>query len=203
MSYRDTVTLVAAARTGNAAAIDALLVQNLPALRAFIRLRASPQVRARESCSDIVQSVCREILEKLPDEEFPTEGAFRKWLFAWAENKLRNRLRFHQAAKRDLRKEVAARTAVHHGLQLVTCYRSFCTPSQAAIANEEIARIEAVFDRLPADYREVITLAHVVGLSHAEIGAEMGRNAGASRSLLNRAMARLTTLLDRGSPGRS
>jgi DNA-directed RNA polymerase specialized sigma24 family protein len=42
----------------------------------------------------------------------------------------------------------------------------------------------------------VISLARIVGLSHAEIAKEMGRSEGAVRTLLSRALARLATLLD-------
>jgi len=132
----------------------------------------------------------------MPAVEFASDAAFRKWLFSWAENKLRNRLRFQAAAKRDPGKEVDAPTEIRNPGQLASSHQTFCRPSQAAIAREEIARIEAVFDQLPPHYREVITLSYLVGLSHAEIGEQMGRTPAASRSLLNRALARLATLSD-------
>ena len=61
---------------------------------------------------------------------------------------------------------------------------------------EEIARLEAAIDQLPEEQREVITLAHLVGLSRADIGAQMGRTEEAVRALLHRAKARLSILLD-------
>jgi RNA polymerase sigma-70 factor (ECF subfamily) len=64
------------------------------------------------------------------------------------------------------------------------------------MAKEAVERIEAALDALPEDYREVITLAKLVGLSRAEIGEVMGRSEGAVRTLLFRAQARLAELLD-------
>jgi len=58
-------SLVHSASRGDGIAIDELLHRYLPGLRAFVRLRASPAVRAKESASDIAQSVCREVLEDL------------------------------------------------------------------------------------------------------------------------------------------
>jgi RNA polymerase sigma factor (sigma-70 family) len=48
----------------------------------------------------------------------------------------------------------------------------------------------------PENYREVITLSRVVGLSHREIGEQIGKNEGAVRVLLHRALARLGRLMD-------
>jgi type IV pilus assembly protein PilW len=74
---------------------------------------------------------------------------------------------------------------------LLDCYRTFCTPSGVLQAREEVERIEAAFDALPDDYREVITLSRIVGLSHAEIAERSGRSEGATRTLLYRALGRL------------
>jgi len=65
------------------------------------------------------------------------------------------------------------------------------------MAFEEIERVEAAFDKLSDDYRQVILLSRIVGLSHREVAREMGRNEAAVRKLLSRALARLLLLLGR------
>ena len=45
--------------------------------------------------------------------------------------------------------------------------------------------------RLPEDYREVIVLRNLEGLSHEDVAARMGRAVGAVRMLWMRALARL------------
>ena len=70
-----------------------------------------------------------------------------------------------------------------------------CTPSREAIAREQLGRVEQAFESLPDDYRRVITLSRIVGLSHAEIAEVLGRTPGAVKTLLNRAVVRLTSLL--------
>jgi RNA polymerase sigma-70 factor (ECF subfamily) len=76
------------------------------------------------------------------------------------------------------------------------------TPSELAIKNEELAALEACFEQLPEDYRQVIVAARLLGQSHGEIAADLGRNEGAVRMLLHRAMAKLARLMDeRGGVG--
>ena len=54
---------VAAARAGDRSAIDRLIAGYQPRLLAFVRLRLDDRVRAREATMDVVQSVCREVLQ--------------------------------------------------------------------------------------------------------------------------------------------
>jgi RNA polymerase sigma factor (sigma-70 family) len=63
-------------------------------------------------------------------------------------------------------------------------------------AGELAQQMELAFDRLPDDYREVITLARIVGLSHAEIARQMGRGEGAVRMLLSRALVAYVAAMD-------
>ena len=83
--------------------------------------------------------------------------------------------------------------------QYLSGFGSLLTPSRVAIQAEEVAQLEAAFDELPDEYREVITLSRIVGLSHEEIAQEMGRSPGATRVLLHRALARLGRLLEKRS----
>lgn len=192
----DSGDLVRDASRGDRAALEELLQQQLPGLRAYVRLRCGETVRLKESCSDLVQSVCREVLADLGGFEYRGEAAFRQWLYQAAERKIIDRARYWQAEKRDLSRErrapEAAGAAGAPEAQLIDSYRSFYTPSHAAIAREELARVERAFDRLPEHYRKVITLSRLVGLPHAEIARQMGKTEGAVRTLLCRALAELS-----------
>jgi RNA polymerase sigma factor (sigma-70 family) len=63
------------------------------------------------------------------------------------------------------------------------------------MVREEVERVEEAFDELTPEHREVLTLAHVLGLSRREIGEQMGKSEEAVRALLHRAMVRLSTVL--------
>jgi RNA polymerase sigma-70 factor, ECF subfamily len=186
--------LVRRATAGDREAVEGLLTAHLSRLRAFLRLRMGGAVRARESTEDLVQSVCREALERLDGFEYRGEASFRHWLFQQAEHKVIDRARFYGRAKREGAREVSidrrrAEDETLRGLE------SLFTPSRDAVAREEVERLEAAFAKLPPDQREVILLARIVGLPHAEIAERMGRSVSATWTLLSRALARLSTHL--------
>ena len=186
--------LIDEASQGEGHALDELLGRYLPGLRAFIRLRAGAVVRAKESTSDLAQSVCREILQHMGRFQYQGEANFKHWLYTTALRKIANRHEYYGADKRDVAKEIAAAPAPSDG-PVLECYRSFYTPSEHAMMREELSRVEQAFERLPEDYREVIVLARVVGLSRAEIAEKMGRTEGAVRTLLSRAHAELAEVV--------
>ena len=68
------------------------------------------------------------------------------------------------------------------------------TPSRAAEAAEELARLERAFAALEDGEREMLQCFYVEGLAHAEIAAQRGTSEAYSRTLLSRALARLAKL---------
>jgi RNA polymerase sigma-70 factor (ECF subfamily) len=196
MSERDqqTASLVAAAQKQDRGAVEQLLVRHLPSLEAFVRLRMGPVLRGLMTAPDLVQSVCREALEDLGGFEFRGEAPFRHWLFVRAENKLREKHRFHHAEKRDRDKQVAIPDAT----TALSAYQTLVTPSKDLEVKEAMRRVEAAFDQLPDDYREAITLHKLCGLSHAEIADKMNKSEGAVRNLVYRGISRLALLVDGG-----
>jgi RNA polymerase sigma-70 factor (ECF subfamily) len=62
---------------------------------------------------------------------------------------------------------------------------------QQAVRHEQELLLADVLARLPDDYREVIILRNLEGLSHEEIAGRMHRNVGAVRMLWVRALAPL------------
>lgn len=185
--------LVARARSGDAVAVNALLAEHLVALRAFVRLHLPAALRERESCSDVVQSVCREVLQGQEDFEYRGPEAFRGWLYSWATHKIQDHERYWKAQKR------AARPREDESIDaLAAIYRDVATPSGEAIRKEEILLLEHACEKLPQEYREVIALCRIAGLSREEAGRRMGgRSAGAIRSLLNRALVSLSTEMEK------
>lgn len=193
----DTERLLERAARGDGDAVEALLVRQLPAIDAFVRLRAGRLVRAKESTSDVVQSVCREALEHLDAFDFRGEPQFRHWLCQHALHKILNKKRFYTAERRDAAREIGRPSNSgnsHHSL--VDCYASICTPSRIAAGKEAMQAFELAFEQLPDDYSAVITLHRIVGLSFKEIGPLMDRSEGAARNLFNRGVAKLSTMLD-------
>ncbi|MCB9881326.1 MAG: sigma-70 family RNA polymerase sigma factor [Planctomycetes bacterium] len=188
-----------AARGGNREAMDRLIDALLPEVRAYVRLHSGRRIRERESVTDVVQTICHEIVVDLHGFKGNAEKQFRKWLFRLALAKIHDRHRFHsaqmRAAEREVRLASHTATSVDGHDELLDCYATFCTPSVHMSAREEVARIENAIDRLHAEHREIIALSCFAGLSHAEIADELGKSEPAVRKLLSRARANLAVLL--------
>ena len=153
-----------------------------------------------------MQSVCREVLQDAGDFRYTSEAHFKHWLFTTAMRKIANRYEYYRADKRDPAKEVRDRGARERRIvggqaQLYKTYQSVCGPGELVAAREQIAAIEEAFAKLPENYRDVILLSRIVGLSSAEIAAQTGRNEGAVRTLLSRALTKLSGALRQTKPG--
>lgn len=189
--------LLEQASHGDSVAIDTLLQQHLPGLNAFVRLRMGPALSAKESTSDVVQSVCREILLHMDRYQYRSDGNFKQWLYATALRKVSNKYQYYRRARRDVGREVrpARSPGDDETRSLADYYHTLSTPSQQLMMQEQVERLESAFAKLPDHYREVITLAKVVGLSHREIAEQMGKSETATRSLLLRALSALAEAL--------
>ena len=182
--------LVLRASRGEAQAVDELLVRHLPGLRRYVDARMGPGLRALESGGDVVQSVCRELLEDLPGFEFRGEEAFRAWLQRTALRKLIDHQRHHQAQKR------GAAAGALSAADLALLASSIRSPSQDALIKEQVAALERAFARLTPTDREMLRMIRVEGLSHAEAARRLRCSVESSRKQLSRALARLARLLE-------
>jgi RNA polymerase sigma factor (sigma-70 family) len=188
----DDAELYERAATGDGASLDALLARYLPQLHAYVRVRLSGDLRARESSMDVVQSVCRDVLGERGRFDFRGEERFRAWLFTAALNKIRDKYRFHRGAGRDVRREQEPPAELDAAIA-----RDLLTPSQDAIAGETARQVREALAELGEDHREVITLARIVGLPHRVIAEVMDRSEEATRQLLGRALVQFTLVLKR------
>jgi RNA polymerase sigma-70 factor (ECF subfamily) len=195
------------ATNGDAAAIADLLVALLPGLRAYLARNAGPLVGQKESPDDLAQSVCREVLERLASEriEYRGEAQFRQWLYQAALHKLQNRHRYWRAERRDAGHEVDAGDT-DAAARWEAFFATLSTPSDKAMRHEDLERLQRALAALEPAQREIIRLARLEGLGHAELAARFAVTESHSRVLLARAMARLVRLAqdgDRGAGGKS
>jgi len=184
------------ASRGDTEAIEALLRENLPRLHAYFRLRSGALVLAHESSADLVQSVCREVLQGLSGFEYRGPAQFRAWLFTAAARKIADRYEYYMAQKRAAHREVPLDEHGGDAHALAELYASVATPSRALSEREDLARFERAFSQLTDEKREVILLARFAGLTSAEIGERMGKTDMAVRAMLRRALAELAVRLD-------
>lgn len=183
----DEQELLERAKSGDREAQDALFRTHLECVYAWVRLKRSPLVASRESAMDVVQSVFREAVEALPAFEWGGSNSFRNWLLTYANNKLRNRERYHRAERRSPSRET--------DLQLSHVYASMVSPTHSSDARDQVEEFERAFFKLADQEREIILMARIEELSHAQIAERLGVTEANSRKMLSRAMVRLASLM--------
>lgn len=179
---------------GNDAAIGALLARHLPALRAYLRLRMGDRIRRWDTEWDLAQSICREALERPGHFVYRGEAAFRRWLFTMARRQLADRDEHLRADKRDVDRLVTNLPNGQHDERSIAdaVHRAFHTPSEVAIRQETLERIERALARLSDDAREAVLLSRFAGWTTAEIAEQLGKRPSTVRVMISRALATLS-----------
>ena len=164
------------------------LEENRDYLEQQIRARADELVLAKESISDLMQSISRELLGENERFEYRGEAEFKAWLKRVVSSKVIDKHRFYTAQKRDQREE--RRLPTDGGAVSAT-------PSRVAMREEERERVTRALECLSAEHQEVLRLFWFEGLAHAEIAKRMERQEPATRKLLSRAKAQLGLEIER------
>ncbi len=195
MENHKTQHLVALAKKGDEFALNQLCSVYGERVRRIIRFRLDQKLRSKVDSVDIVQDALILAWGGLKDFTYRNEGDFLRWLSRIAENKLRDVLDKFHANKRDIHKEIPFKEeggSTDGGFIGAVGPIGNTTPSVVLCKKEALDRLEKALDELKPQYKEVIVLKRIEGLSHAEIAERLGKNAGAVRMLLARAMAALT-----------
>ncbi len=167
---------------------ESLVARCAPDLRRFVRRYFGGPASTRESADDIVQSVCREVLEHADVFERDGELGMQRWMQRVARRKIVDRHRHATADRRDAARETP-------GVDSALLSRG-ATPSHTVAIREELNATLAAFDGLPEVVRDAILLSRLEGLSYDDIGKRLGRTPGAVRNLVYRGLAKLADKLD-------
>ena len=195
-----TQQLVTLAKDGDESALDQLCRVYSERVRWMVRLRMNKELRSKLESMDLAQDVLIHALRGLGDFTYKNEGDFIRWLSKIAQNALRDNLDKLHADKRNVRKELPL-----DGYRSTTNSRfvgspgpiDITTPSMIMSRREDLAKLEKAIDMVKPEYREVIVLTKIEGLSYREIGDRLTKSDDAVRMLLSRAMASLTIVFKR------
>lgn len=196
-SANRTQQLVALAKEGNDSALDQLCNVYGERVHWIVRLRMGRELRTKLESMDLVQDVLVSALRDLGDFTYRDEGDFLRWLSRIAENRLRDNVDKLHAGKRDIRKEV--RLDNHGpttGGRFLPGPLDATTPSVIMSRKEDLDELAKAMDELKPEYREVIVLTKLEGLSYKEIADRLGKSNEAVRKLVSRAMAVLTSVFE-------
>jgi RNA polymerase sigma-70 factor (ECF subfamily) len=192
MGNHKTQNLVDLAKKGDENALNQLYSIYGERVRRIIRIRLDKKLRPKLDSIDIVQDALILALEGLENFTYKNEGDFLRWLSTIAENKLHDIVDKFHTDKRDVHKEIPFKIEGRDGSVGAAGPMRTTTPSVIASRKEALDKLEQALDKLKPEYKQVIVLKKIEGLSHAEIAGRLGKNPGAVRMLLARAMAALS-----------
>ena len=190
-----TQELVIMAKGGDDSALEQLCRVYGERVRRIIRLRMGSEIRPRLDSMDLVQDALLSALGGLEDFTYKNEGDFLRWLARITQNALRDNLDKLYTDKRDIRKEVRLKNykpTTGSGFVGNPGPIEPTTPSVIMSKKEDLDKLEKAIDQLKPDYREVIVLSKIDGLSYKEIGDRLGKSIDSVGHLLSRAMVALT-----------
>jgi RNA polymerase sigma-70 factor (ECF subfamily) len=187
-----------AARAGCSEALG----QALEACRRYLLLVAErdldPALRAKGGASDLVQQTFLEAQRDFAHFHGDSEAE----LLAWLKHLLRHNVGKFGRTYRDTQKRGVGRETPLEGLGSAAgpgdgLAAPTPTPSVLAMQREQDEALERALERLPEDYRRVITLRYREERSFEEIGRLLQRSADAARKLWARAVELLQDELDK------
>lgn len=186
--------LLAAYRTGDVEAGNRLFREHEPWLKVLAGMQLESRFRAKFDAADLVQQALLEAVRAFPQFRGSSAGEFAAWLRQILAHVLSHEIRRYAGTrKRDLElerslDETLSRMSQRLGDVLPSTGTS---PSRQAAQNEQQLLLARALTNLPRDYREVLILRNLQGLSHEEVARHMNRKPGAVRMLWVRALTRL------------
>ena len=187
--------LIVLAKDGDESALEQLCRVYSERVRWIVRLRMGGELRSKLESMDLAQDVFISALRDLCNFTYKNEGDFLRWLARIAENRLRDNLDRLHADKRDIRKEVQLKSyEPTTGDSFVAALGpiDLTTPSAIMSKREDLAKLAKAIDTLKPEYRKVIVLTKIEGLSYKEIAESLGKSGDAVRMLVSRAIAALS-----------
>ena len=134
---------------------------------------------------DVVQDACIRAMRFFSSLR---QDDARAWLFAIVRNTWYSRVSRRPSTRETTAMDPAGSELADEALD----------PEERLLQQRTVARVRAVLEELPPDFREVIVLREIEGLSYKEIAAVLHVPIGTVMSRLARARERLLTMLNPG-----
>lgn len=189
--------LIARVRKGDAGALAEFLRLKQGPLLSFIERNLGPHMRSRMEAEDLFQETALSAVRALENADLNGREPFN-WLCQLAEERIIDKAREVEAAKRDPRREVSGHQPAtpETSAELIDLLVATMTSvTKAAVRNERQARLQAAISLLPVQTQQVLRQRYVEGLATREIADQLGKTDGAVRVLLSRTLQQLQQLL--------
>jgi RNA polymerase sigma-70 factor (ECF subfamily) len=182
--------LVQRVKDGDSEAFARLFEKYRSRLAVLIHYKLGQDLRRLVDVDDVIQETLMKAYRDLGKFEYRSPGSFMNWLARIAEHVIMDLGRSQGRQKREA-ELVRFRSDSHPaGPEPVDSM----TPSRIFRENEALVRLIEQLNQLPEDYRTVILLAKVEGLTTAAIAERLGKSNEATSLLLHRAIKRFRSL---------
>ena len=186
--------LLLQARAGDAGRRGELLECYRRYLGILARVQLGQRLQGKLDASDLVQDVFLEAHRHFPQFSGTTEGQFLAWLRQILAATLANLIRRYVGTQgRDIRLERELANELAHSSRILdgALVAQVSSPSQQASKREQGVLLADALTELPEDYREVVMLRNLNGLSFPQVAERMGRTVDSVEKLWLRALIRL------------
>jgi RNA polymerase sigma-70 factor (ECF subfamily) len=186
--------LLRLARAGDGPALGQLLERCRGYLMLLARVQVDRRLQGKVEAADLVQEVYLEVQRTFGQFRGDTEAEFLGWLrrmlAAHATMAVR---RYCGTRGRDVRLERRLADEVDRSSQAIgfALADRQSSPSQRAVRREQAVLVAAALEALPADYRDVIVLRHLEGLTFPEVARRLGRSLPSVKNVWIRALSLL------------
>ena len=163
-------------------------------LRLMARLQLNDRWDRKFDASDIVQQTLLEAWKGESQFRGDSSGERIAWLRTILGRVISREVRHYDGTlKRDPGRELSLQNSLDQSSIMLAnmLVSDTATPSVHADDREQQTIIAEVLESLPDDYRQVIILRNLKGLSHAEVAAKLNRSESAVRMLWLRALKQL------------
>jgi RNA polymerase sigma-70 factor (ECF subfamily) len=190
----DPEQLLQEARAGDVATLGRLLELYRRYLALLARVQIGQRLQGKADASDLVQETFLEAHRQFPSFRGRSEAQFVCWLRQLLAGSLANLMRRYLGTQgRDVRLEQEIGGALDQSSVLLHggLVAEQSSPSQQASGREQAVLLADALAQLPDDYRDVLVLRHLEGLTFPDVASRMGRSLDSVEKLWMRALARL------------
>jgi RNA polymerase sigma-70 factor (ECF subfamily) len=191
------------ARAGEEVALGRLLELYRAYLVVLARVQIGRRLQGKVDASDVVQEAFLGACRDFPQFRGTTEKEFLGWLRQILASLLANLVRHYQGTqRRDVRLERQLALDLEQSSQALdrSLVAPQSSPSQQASRREQSVLLAAALGRLPAEWRELLILRHLEGLTFPEVSRRLDRSIDSLKKQWPRALAALRRLLEGETP---
>jgi RNA polymerase sigma-70 factor, ECF subfamily len=194
----DPAALLERARTGDAPALGRLLESYRGYLTVLAGVQIGRRLQGKVDAADVVQEAFLGASRDFAQFRGTTEAELLAWLRQVLVSVLSNLVRHYQGTqRRDVRLERRLTVELDQSSQALDrgLVAAQSSPSQQAVRREQSVLLADALALLPEEWRDVLILRHLEGLTFPEVASRLGRTVDSVKKQWPKALARLRGLL--------